>query len=290
MGLRGRTIAAAGVATAFAVGCGAFSALDGFSGGADPDAGNDLTPSPGTDAIASEDDAASPADAGAETSDAGDSTAVDAGPCAVAGMTTRICDAFERSQGVLLQTTSPENWTTYADALLVTDDLVPGKVAAFSAGGDAGTSDSFLSFSAGDVRRVRVSGRLRVLTAPLSTGRHIVTVKFNGTKTGQVVLTLLPSNGLAVSEQIISESNATHSVPPFATGWHQVALDIDLTSDKLSFKVDGVEAMPNGETFPQLPGFPATSQVVISIGTRFSSGTELASVRYDDVFIATATQ
>jgi hypothetical protein len=52
--------------------------------------------------------------------------------------------------------------------------------------------------------------------------------------------------------------------------------------------IDGVDALPPAEPFPNLPRFPASSQVVASIGARYSAGTSPTELLYDDVVIATA--
>jgi len=270
-----------------AAGCGAF-ALEGFTGGEDVgDAGTEGAGPIPSDARAEEEEDASslPDGGGLDASDA-----ADANPCVAPGMTTRICDAFERSQGVIVNTASPENWTNTSNALLVDDDAGTGKIASFSAGGDGGDTDSFLAFAAGDVRRVTVRGRVRV-TSAAAPGRQIIVVKLIGNmKTAQVTLSVSDGNVLTLYEQIISGGGSSHAVTALGTGWHRVALDVDLVQNQIALTIDGVSALPPNDTFPTLPNFPTSGAMTISIGARFSGGTPITESQFDDVLLATATQ
>jgi hypothetical protein len=276
------------VATAISVGCGAFSALDGFSGGAEPDAGSggesDGSPTPTPPSGST--DAAIPPDAGEPVTDA----TVDAGPCAAPGMTTRICDGFERSIGVVTAS-SPENWSNFGSVTFASDPVGPGQIASFAAGGDSGIDDSFLSFQAGDVRRATIRGRVRIVTPPASSQRQIMIVKWSGQgQIAQVTIALMPNNGLVMNEQIINGAGANHALPPLPSGWHGFTFEVDLVQDRARFAVDGVDQVPAGEVFPQLASFPATGSVTLAIGSRYSASTPYAELRFDDVLAATATQ
>lgn len=270
-----------------AAGCGAFSALDGFSGGVEPDAstddgidgGGDKEASPPNDASTSSD-----ADAGAEDGD----VSVDAGPCAAPGLTTRICDSFERSIG-LATASSPENWSNFGDVAFVSDNGV--QVASFAAGGDGGTNDSFFAFQAGDVRRVTIRGRFRILTAPASSTRQMLLAKWtNGGTIAQVNVAIAAGSALVMNEQIISGPGANHAMKVVTMGWHGFTFDVDLAQDRARFTIDGVDQLPPGETFPHLPSFPPTGNVSLAIGARYSASTPLTEIQFDDVLLATATQ
>jgi hypothetical protein len=279
---------AAFVAMATTIGCGAFSALDGFSGGAEPDSGEAIDGARATNDApsAANDDATSPGpDAGSNLVDAD----VDADPCVVSGMTTRICDGFERSMGVLLSST-PEAWTNSGNAKLVSGSM-GGQLAHFAAGDDAGNNDAFLSFSAGtSVRRTAMRGRIRILTAPNTSARQILAVKFNSATDAQVTLSVGVNSALTLTEQVLSGSGANHAAGTMPSGWHSFALVVDLIQNRVEFTIDNVSALPSGEAFPVLPDFPTTGTVSMSIGARYSNVTPLTETEFDDVLLATATQ
>src|SRR5687768_5569385 len=120
-----RATLAAAVLAATTGSC-AFNALDGFSGGGTDDAGaatDGSSPSTGDASTTPVGDGATPSDGGI-----GD---LDAGVCVVTGMTTRICDGFERSNGIIEQST-PEKWSNSGFVTFVTDPPNAGQVASFA--------------------------------------------------------------------------------------------------------------------------------------------------------------
>lgn len=263
-------------------GCGAF-ALEGFTGGEEPNDAGSEGASADVRGQEEEEDARTTEDGGVDA--AADAVA---DPCVAPGFTTRICDGFERTQGVLTAS-SPENWTNTGNVLLVDDDAGTGKVASFAAGGDGGDTDSFLTLGAGDVRRATIRGRLRITTAPPSSYRQIMIMKFSGaTTTAQVTISLSANNQITMNEQILTGGGgANHALPAFPSGWHRFTFDVDLVQKRASFSIDGVDALPTGETFPQLGNFPPTSSVTLGIGARYSPSTPLTDLQYDDVLLAT---
>ena len=260
---------------------GACTNLDGLSGA-----------SPATDG-GEADDAASREDALRTEPEAGIEDAGVTDGCVVPGLRTRICDAFERSQGVIKEAQSPESWTVAAgNVTLPADDAGAGNAAQFvTYAMDAGPPQSYLALDLGAARKVAFRGRIRAFAPPV-VDRQIVLVRWSPVSSYANVELWAMNSGAALqlveyesAEGGFAKHTTTATLSPSA--YHDVALDIDLDAARIALTVDGKSALASGETFPVLPRYPSQVPATAFLGSLYSPTPSNFTVRFDDVVIAT---
>ncbi|MBS2013440.1 MAG: hypothetical protein JST00_11160 [Deltaproteobacteria bacterium] len=227
------------------------------------------------------------------SSDAKTDAAADAGePCVVPGLTTRMCDAFER-------TTPQGSWasetTTNGGKIEISEDTTTNsrvfhcRVPAL----DTSLAQAYLRHETSIGQRLRFEGDLRYTPGVTDNARQLLNFDIGGAGTIYVLMFVATAQGFAFYEQIDPGLPAVRTKvhllkTPVAPGaWHRLTLDVDLLTNKATVLVDGNAALPATEAFDLLPEFKG-SELGIKLGPSYSANPSTAmDVYFDNVVIAT---
>ncbi len=274
--------------------CGLLTTFDHVTGSEEP-AADSGSVAPTTDAPVENPDSGALEDAASDAPATGSEDAsLDAepsDPCAVSGLTTRICDDFDRTSPLPSPTRAP--WgANVGGTTIVIDDVTGSRVLrAFApATQDGGHLERYMYANKIPITsRAHLEFDLRIVTWPVIWRQTVVMAPDGPIATQKVFFTMLNGSKLAFSDQSTgSPVDHVFQPSPGPGKWSRVVSEIDFVKHKVDIKVNGATVLPMGEVFPALDMFSVTGDLILSVGIRYSYGvSDTTELLFDNVVLAT---
>lgn len=226
-------------------------------------------------------------------SDGSSEASVDAGvdACAVSGMTTRLCDGFERTDPRGPWT--GESTTGGGTIETIVDTTTSSRV--FHARAPAvsnGLAQASLRHETKLTSKARFEADLRYTTKAFENGRQLVILDITGAGKVYVAMFILTDQGMAFYEQVDPGEPTVRTkihvlkTPVPEGSWHRLSLDLDLDTNRVAVLVDGAPALPADEVYDYVREYAGTD-LTVRIGPTFSSApSSEIDAYFDNVVIA----
>jgi len=258
--------------------CSLTTSLTGLSSGGDGDAGSG--------------EASASPDSGADgSSEASADAGVDA--CAVSGMTTRLCDGFERAAADVRGPWTGENTGGGGTIETLTDGTRGSRVFHGRAPRvQNGLAQAYLVHETRMGSKAHVEAWMRYTTGAFDNGRQLLILDISGAGKTYVAMIVLTEQGLAFYEQVDpglpSVKTKIHLLKvPFPAGeWHRLSIDLDLDPNTVVLLVDGARALPANEVYDYVSEYTGDELRVVMGPSYSSSPSAEIDAYFDDVVIA----